>query len=74
VAINPALFPEFPLIPVRDLIPVASLVDVRGALALHPSVPGTTPIEFIGHARAHPNQMNYRSAGASSAQRLMMDT
>lgn len=73
LAINPALFPKFPVNPARDLIPVTSIVDVPGALAIHPSVPGTTLKEFIAHARANPNQMNYGSAGASSAQRLVME-
>jgi tripartite-type tricarboxylate transporter receptor subunit TctC len=73
VAINPALFPKFPINPLRDLIAVTSIVDVPGALAVHPSVPGTTLREFVEYARARPNQMNYGSAGASSAQRLVME-
>lgn len=73
MAINPALFPKFPVNPLRDLIAVSSIVDVPGALAIHPSVPGTTLKDFIEYARARPNQLNYGSAGASSAQRLMME-
>jgi len=73
LAINPALFPKFPVNPLRDLIPVTTIVDVPGALAIHSSVPGTTLKDFIEFARARPNQMNYGSAGASSAQRLMME-
>jgi tripartite-type tricarboxylate transporter receptor subunit TctC len=73
MVINPALFPKLPVNPLRDLIAVTSIVDVPGALAIHPSVPGTTLKEFIEYAKARPNQMNYGSAGASSAQRLIME-
>ncbi len=73
MAINPALFPKFPVNPLRDLIAVTSIVDVPGALAIHSSVPGTNLKDFIEYARARPNQMNYGSAGASSAQRLIME-
>src|SRR5258705_9433525 len=41
MAINPSIFPKFPVRPVRDFIAVTEVVDVPGALAVHPSVPVT---------------------------------
>src|SRR5688572_11549248 len=39
MAINPHLFPKFPLHPVRDFVCVSTVVDVAGAMAMHPSLP-----------------------------------
>lgn len=72
-AINPSIFPKFPIRPLRDLIGVTLVVDVPGALAVHPSVPATTVKEFIAYAKARPGQLNYGSAGAGSAQRLAFE-
>ncbi|MGH8616996.1 MAG: Bug family tripartite tricarboxylate transporter substrate binding protein [Burkholderiales bacterium] len=73
MAINPAVFRKFPVNPLRDLIAVTSIVDVPGALAIHSSVPSNNLKEFLDYARARPNQLNYGSSGASSAQGLMME-
>lgn len=73
MAINPATFPKFPVRPLRDFISVTMVVDVPGALAIHPSVPAATIKEFIDYAKARPNQLNYGSSGAGSAQRLAFE-
>ena len=73
MAINPAVFPKFPISPLRDFIAVTSVVDVPGALAVHASVPANTLKEFIEYAKARPGQLNYGSSGSSSAQGLMME-
>lgn len=73
MAINPGLFPKFPISPLRDLIGVTQVVDVPGALVVHPSVPVATVKEFIAYAKARPGQLNYGSAGAGSPQRLSME-
>ena len=73
MAINPAVFRKFPVNPLRDLIAVTSIVDVPGALAIHSSVPSNNLKDFIEYAKARPNQLNYGSSGASSAQGLMME-
>jgi tripartite-type tricarboxylate transporter receptor subunit TctC len=73
MAINPALFPKFPVRPVRDFIAVTQVVDVPTALAIHPSVPVSTVKEFIDYAKARPGKLNYGSAGAGSNGRLEME-
>ena len=73
MAINPAVFPKFPVRPVRDLIAVIQVVDVPGTLVVHPSVPATSVKEFIDYAKARPGKLNYGSAGAGSPQRLAME-
>lgn len=72
-AINPSVFPKFPFKPVRDFIGLTLLVDLPGAFATHPSVPANTVKEFIEYAKSRPGQLNYGSAGASSAQRLAFE-
>ena len=70
MAINPSVFPRFPVRPLRDFISVTMVVDVPGALAVHPSIPARSLKEFIEHAKARPGQLNYGSSGAGAAQRL----
>jgi len=72
-AINPSVFPKFPIRPVRDLVGLTLLVDVPGAFAVHPSVPAKSVKEFIDYAKARPGKLNYGSSGAGSAQRLAFE-
>jgi tripartite-type tricarboxylate transporter receptor subunit TctC len=72
-AINPSIFPNFPVKPVRDLVGLTLLVDVPGAFAVHPSVPANTVKEFIEYAKSRPGQLNYGSSGSGSAQRLAFE-
>jgi tripartite-type tricarboxylate transporter receptor subunit TctC len=72
-AINPSVFPKFPVRPVRDLIGLTLLVDVPGAFAVHPSVPAKSVKEFIDYAKARPGKLNYGSSGSGSAQRLSFE-
>ena len=73
MAINPSIFPKFPVRPVRDLIAVTQVVDVPGALVAHPSVPSNSVKEFIAYVKARPGKLNYGSSGAGSPQRLAME-
>src|ERR1035437_2306792 len=73
MAINPSIFPKFPIRPLRDLIGVSLVVDIPGALAVHASVPAATVKEFINYAKARPGQLNYGSSGGGSAQRLAFE-
>ncbi len=73
MAINPAVFPNFPIKPVRDLIGITLVSDTPGALGVHPSIPVTNIKELIAYAKAHPGQLNYGSAGPTSYQRLAFE-
>jgi len=73
MAINPAVYVKFPVRPVRDLICASTVVDVAGALAVHPSVPGTTFKDFIDYAKSQPGKLNFGSAATSSAGGLTME-
>jgi tripartite-type tricarboxylate transporter receptor subunit TctC len=73
MAVNPAIYPKFPVNPIRDFAGVGLLVDVPGAFAVHPSVPAKNVAEFIQYAKSKPGQLNYGSSGAGSAQRLAFE-
>ena len=73
MAINPSIFPKFPVRPLRDFVHVTELVDVPGALAVHPSVPVATVREFVDYAKANRGKLNFGSSGAGSAQRMEME-
>jgi tripartite-type tricarboxylate transporter receptor subunit TctC len=73
MAINPTLYPSFPVRPARDLIPVTQVVDVPGALVAHPSLPVKTIKDLVAYARANPGKLNFASPGAGSLARLDME-
>jgi tripartite-type tricarboxylate transporter receptor subunit TctC len=73
MAINPSVYPRFPVRPVRDFAAVTQVVDVPVGLAVHPSVPVRNMREFIAFAKAQKGQLNFGSAGAGSNGRLEME-
>jgi tripartite-type tricarboxylate transporter receptor subunit TctC len=73
MAINPGLFPKFPIKPVRDLIAVTQVVDVPTALVIHPSLTVKSVQEFIDYAKANPNKLDFGTAGPGSNGRLEME-
>jgi tripartite-type tricarboxylate transporter receptor subunit TctC len=56
--------------PLKDLAPVALLMDAPQVLLAHPSVPARTLAELIAYAKANPGKLNYASAGNGSMQHL----
>jgi len=73
MAINPGLFPKFPIHPVRDFVAVTEVVDVPTSLAVHSSVPVKTVKEFIEYAKARPGKLNFGTAGPGSNGRFEME-
>jgi len=73
VAINPGVFPNLPVIPLKDLIAVSQVVDVPGVLVAHPSFPPNSVKELVDYAKANPGKVNYASPGSGSQNRLEME-
>ena len=73
MAINPSLYPSFPVKALRDLTAVTQVVDVPGALVVHPSLPVKSVKEFVAHLKANPGKLNFGSPGPGSANRLEME-
>jgi tripartite-type tricarboxylate transporter receptor subunit TctC len=72
MGINPSMFPNFPTRP-HHFIPITLVVDVPGALAIHPGLPANNLKEFIAYARAQNGKLSYGSAGFGSAQRMALE-
>jgi tripartite-type tricarboxylate transporter receptor subunit TctC len=52
---------------IRDIAPVASIVDAPYAMVVNPSVPAKTVPDFIAYAKANPGKLNMASAGIGGA-------
>jgi tripartite-type tricarboxylate transporter receptor subunit TctC len=56
--------------PLKDLAPLALLMDAPQVLLAHPSMPAKTLGELIAYAKANPGKLNYASSGNGSMQHL----
>src|SRR5262249_59355947 len=65
-AVNATAFSNLNFDFIRDIAPVASIIDVPLIMEVNPSIPATTLPEFIAYAKAHPGKINYASVGIGS--------
>lgn len=73
VAINPAVFPNLPVHPLKDFQPVTLVVDVPSVLVVNPSFAVNSVKEFVAYAKANPGKLNFASPGSGSQNRLEME-
>jgi len=71
--INPHLYAKMPFDPLKDLAPVSSLVSNGFFMAVNPSVPAQTFLEFIEVARRANPPLHYASGGNGSQHHLTME-
>jgi len=64
--VNETLFTHRPYQLMRDLVPVAPLIDSDLVLVVHPSVPAKNVAELLALARAKPGTLNFGSSGPGS--------
>ena len=64
--VNETLYVRKPYQLMRDLVPIAPLIDTDLVLVAHPSVPAKNLGELIALARAKPGTINYGSSGPGS--------
>jgi len=60
------LVPNKPFKLMRDLTPIASLLNSELVLVVHPSVPASSVKELIALAKSKPGVLNYASSGVGS--------
>jgi tripartite-type tricarboxylate transporter receptor subunit TctC len=70
IAVNVTLYSNLPYDPVRDLVPVAMLVEYPFVLVVDPSLPARNVRELIALAKAQPGKLNYGSGGNGAGQHL----
>ena len=73
MAINPAIFREMTVNPVRDFIPVTQVADVPSILIANPGLPANSVAELVAFAKAQPGVLNFASTGSGALSRLEME-
>jgi tripartite-type tricarboxylate transporter receptor subunit TctC len=64
--VNETLYPKKSYSLMRDLVPIAPLMDSDLVLVVHPSVPAKNLGELIALAKAQPGTLNFGSSGPGS--------
>jgi tripartite-type tricarboxylate transporter receptor subunit TctC len=62
-AINSSLYKKLNFNFLRDIDPVASVIQVPNVMEVNPSVPAKTAPEFIAYVKANPDKVNVASSG-----------
>jgi len=70
LAINPSLYKELALDPLRDFAPISRAADSTNILVVHPALPVKSVKELIALARARPGDLVYGSSGVGTAGHL----
>jgi tripartite-type tricarboxylate transporter receptor subunit TctC len=65
-AINATLYKDLQFNFIRDIAPVASIVQNPFVMEVNPSLPAKTVPEFIAYAKANPGKLNFASAGTGT--------
>jgi tripartite-type tricarboxylate transporter receptor subunit TctC len=73
MTVNPWLYKDLAYDPLKDFIPVASLVRLPGMLAANPSFPANTIADLIKLAKEKPGGIAYGSAGVGNFSHLAME-
>jgi len=66
-AVNMSLFENLPFDLLRDIAPVAGLIDFPLVMVANPSLPARTVAELIAHAKARPGDVSLASFGTGSS-------
>ncbi len=70
IAISPNLLLKLPYSVSRDLTPIALIGNSPFAVMVHPGFPAQTMQELLAFAKAHPDKINFGSAGQGSTSQL----
>ena len=73
LVVNPWLYERLAYQPLRDFVPVATMVRFPGMLAVHPSVQARSIAELIALAKGKPGTLSYASAGIGNFSHLAME-
>lgn len=73
VSINPHLFPNLTVKPLKDFIPISIVADTPGLMIARPDFPAKNAKEFVEYVKANPGKINFASPGTGSVNRLEME-
>jgi tripartite-type tricarboxylate transporter receptor subunit TctC len=69
-AVNATLYDKLNFNFIRDVAPVATLYDVPNVMAVHPSFPAKTILEFIAYSKSNPGKVNMGSGTTGAAMHM----
>jgi tripartite-type tricarboxylate transporter receptor subunit TctC len=64
--VNATLYDKLNYNFIRDIAPVAAIIQLPLVLVLNPLLPAKTLLEFTAHAKVNPGKLNYASVGNGS--------
>ena len=70
ISINPALYPDLPYKPQRDLAPVTMLMSVPNLLVVNPALPVRSVQELIAYAKKSKEPLDYATPGTGTSLHL----
>jgi tripartite-type tricarboxylate transporter receptor subunit TctC len=70
MTVNPWIYKNLSYDPLRDFVPVTSVIRLPSMLAVHPSLPVHNVAELIALAKAKPGSLTYASAGVGNFSHL----
>ena len=70
LAVNPTLYSKLSYDPVKDLAPITLVSKLPNLMAVNPTVPARTVMEFIALAKSRPGKLSYGSGGTGGAGHL----
>jgi tripartite-type tricarboxylate transporter receptor subunit TctC len=70
LAANPSLYKKLGFAPQVDLEPITLIANSPTVLAVPPTLPVNSLVEFIAYAKARPGELNYASYGVGSGPHL----
>ena len=73
LAINPALYANLSVQPLKDFAPVTLVSDMPSALVANNALPVASVKELVAYLKAQPGKYNYASPGSGSLNRLEME-
>jgi tripartite-type tricarboxylate transporter receptor subunit TctC len=73
MTVNPWLYNDLSYDPLKDFVPVASVVRLPGMVAANPALPANTIAELIALAKQKPGGIAYGSAGVGNFSHLAME-
>ncbi|ONG52932.1 hypothetical protein BKE38_13785 [Pseudoroseomonas deserti] len=73
LATAPALYPNLPYDPARDLAPISWLARAGQVLVVNPALGVKSFADFVAKARAEPGMLTFGSVGAGSGGHLAME-
>ena len=72
-AVAASLYAKLPFDPQRDFAPITEIATIPQMLSVHPSIPAKSLKELVALAKAHPNELNYGTAGTGSTSHMAME-